>query len=182
VPPFNLLVLPFLPFFVFTKHKKRLRCINDSLVAIIFMPFACIAAAMFAVGNFLFAPIAYCRAIYNKGKFALRRQISCLSFVFFLALGLPMMYLAQVADLVYFFQHIYAFRKDYLQSKRIDGISLEAFNTLEAVVKREMRHLSENPKDPLFFRTKKLIQILRNELEVSKCIQSLIFGRFSSMK
>ena len=102
--------------------------------------------------------------------------------MFFFTLGLPMMYLAQIADLVYFMQHIYAFRTDYLQSKQIDGISIEAFNTLEAVVKREMRHPSDNFQDPLLYKAKKLIKILRYELEISKCIQSLIFGRFSSMK
>jgi len=73
VPPFNLLVLPFLPFFVLTKHKKRLRCINNSLTTIIFMPFACIAAVIFAVGNFLFAPVAYCCAFYFKVKLVLGR-------------------------------------------------------------------------------------------------------------
>jgi ferredoxin-NADP reductase len=93
-----------------------------------------------------------------------------------------MMILAQVADLVYFFQHIYAFRTDYLKPKQIDGISLEAFNTLEAVVKREMKHLSDNSHDPLFCRSTNLIKTLRDELEIAKCIQSLMFGRFSSMK
>jgi len=94
VPPFNLLILPFLPFFILIKNKKRLRCINDSLVAILFLPFGCIAAALFAVGNFLLAPIAYCSAIFQKGRYVLKRKISCFSFVYFITLGLPMMYLA----------------------------------------------------------------------------------------
>jgi len=182
VPPFNLIVLPFLPFFVLVRHKKRLRCLNNFLTTVIFLPFALLAAVTFAFGNFLLAPVAYIFGIYYKVKLAQRSKISCKNFVFFLALGLPMMYLTQIADFFYFLKHIYAFRTDYLQSKKIDGISIEAFNTLEAVVKREMRHPSDNFQDPMLYKAKKLIKIMRYELEISKCIQSLIFGRFSSMK
>jgi hypothetical protein len=153
VPPFNLFVLPFLPFFMFVKHKKRLSCLNNSLVSLSFLPFACFGAIIFAVGNFLFTPVAYCRAIFQKAKSLKQFKQNCSNFAYFLLLGLPMMYLTHVADFIYFFKHIYAFRMDYLRSKKIDGISLEAFNTLEAVIKREMKHLSENPNDPLYFKT-----------------------------
>jgi hypothetical protein len=77
VPPFNLLVLPFLPIFVFTRHKKRLRCLNNLLTGIIFLPFACAAAVIFAFGNFLLAPLAYCCGIWYKLKLLLRCEISC---------------------------------------------------------------------------------------------------------
>jgi hypothetical protein len=65
-------VLPFLPFFVLTRHKKNLRCLNNLLTGLIFFPFACAAASIFAVGNFLLAPVAYCCAIFYKVKLLLK--------------------------------------------------------------------------------------------------------------
>jgi len=123
VPPFNLFAFPFLPMFAFTKNKKKLRCLNNTLARVGFLPFACLATVCFAVINLLIAPVAYCITLFRKAK-QLHRMSHLLDFLFFLCLGLPMLLLSQAADLVHFFMHIYTFRKDYLPYKRIDGISL----------------------------------------------------------
>lgn len=67
-PPFNLLVLPFLPFFIMTKQKSKVRRVNNLLVKIIFFPFSLIYATFFSLGNFLMIPFAYCYTSYKKFK------------------------------------------------------------------------------------------------------------------
>ena len=79
--------------------------------------------------------------------------------------------------------HLYIYKHDELSSDVIGVISPEAFNTLEAVVQREVKTMKmKNPRDSLQIKSQKLIKILRNELEITTCIQSLIFGKFLSMK
>jgi len=91
--------------------------------------------------------------------------------------------MTQAADLFYFFKDIYSSNHDYLHTNYISVISPEAFNTLEAVVLRELQFRHNTSKsDPNSVKAKKLIKIIRNELEISKCFQSLIFGRFTSLK
>ena len=67
-PPFNLLVLPFLPFFAFTNKKTKVRRLNNALVKVIFFPFALIYASLFSLINILMWPLAYVVTIYRKAK------------------------------------------------------------------------------------------------------------------
>lgn len=86
-------------------------------------------------------------------------------------------------DVYYFIRHLYVYNQQKLASERIVPISAEAFNTLEAVVQREVKQLkARNPRDPLQMKTQDLLKILRTELEITTCIQSLIFGKFCSLK
>jgi hypothetical protein len=67
-PPFNLLVLPFLPFFALTNKKTKVRRLNNALVKVIFFPFALIYATLFSLINILMWPLAYVVTIYRKAK------------------------------------------------------------------------------------------------------------------
>jgi hypothetical protein len=67
-PPFNLLVLPFVPFFACTRKKRKLRRLNNNLVKFIFFPFALIYTAIFIIGNLLLMPFAYFKTCYDKIK------------------------------------------------------------------------------------------------------------------
>jgi len=67
-PPFNLLVLPFLPFFALTNKKTKVRRLNNALVKVIFFPFALIYASLFSLINILMWPLAYVVTIYRKAK------------------------------------------------------------------------------------------------------------------
>ena len=89
------------------------------------------------------APIAYLSNVFRSAKHLFKGDKGTReSFVFFLFLGLPIMVLAQAADLVYFLIHIYSSNHDYLANNHISAISPEAFNTLEAVVQRELRNMN----------------------------------------
>lgn len=82
-----------------------------------------------------------------------------------------MLLLSQFVDVFYFIQHLYAYNQQRLASERITPISAEAFNTLEALVQREVKKLkARNPRDPLQMKTQDLLKILRNELEITTCI------------
>lgn len=67
-PPFNFLVLPFLPFFAMTTKQTKVRRLNNILIKVIFFPFALIYAAVFSVCNLLMLPLAYIKTVYYKGK------------------------------------------------------------------------------------------------------------------
>jgi hypothetical protein len=55
-----------------------------------------------------------------------------------------------LVDVYYFIRHLYVYNQQKLASERIVPISAEAFNTLEAVVQREVKQLkARNPRDPL---------------------------------
>ncbi len=94
-----------------------------------------------------------------------------------------MLIASQVTDIYYFIIHLYQYNQQKLHSERVFAISTEAFNTLEAVVHREIKQLkARNSKDLLQMKTQELLRIIRNELEITTCIQSLIFGKFSSLR
>ena len=106
-----------------------------------------------------------------------------MNFVLFLIIGIPLLLASQVTDTYYFMVHLYYYNQQKLHSERIFAISVEAFNTLEAVVQREVKLLkARNPRSLLQMKTQDLLKIMRNELEITTCIQSLIFGKFTSMK
>lgn len=189
-PPFNLLVAPFTPIFAITRKKRKLRRLNNVLVKLIFMPFALIYASGFAIANLLMMPLAYLKTVYlkaalitSKNRELLQKRHLVGNLVFFIFLGLPMLLLSQITDFYYFLAHLYLYKQERLHSERIVAISPEAFNTLEAVVQREVKQLkARNPRDPLQMKTQDLLKTLRTELEITTCIQSLIFGKFCSLR
>ena len=65
-PPFNLFILPFLPIYLCNSKKKRLRKLNNTLVKIVFTPFALIYTAVFLICNILLIPFAYVYTCYKK--------------------------------------------------------------------------------------------------------------------
>lgn len=67
-PPFNLLVFPFLPLFIWGPKKKKLRCLNNTLASLIFLPFALLYAAFFAFCNLVLAPVAYVANVFRNFK------------------------------------------------------------------------------------------------------------------
>ena len=81
-----------------------------------------------------------------------------------------MLGVSQVVDIYYFIAHLYSYNQDNT-TDYISVISPEAFNTLEAIVQREVKLLKQkNPRDPLQMKSEILIKILRNELEIITCI------------
>ena len=82
-----------------------------------------------------------------------------------------MLLLSLIPDLFYFFKHLYHQKNEELSSEVINVISPEAFNTLEAVVQREVKvRKIKNPRDPLMMKSQNLIKILRQEMEIPTCI------------
>ena len=75
-PPFNLLVLPFLPFFWIARSKHTIRRLNNALVKIIFFPFALIYAMGFCAGNIVMLPFAYLFTVWTKLKIICDRHMA----------------------------------------------------------------------------------------------------------
>ena len=187
-PPFNFLVLPFLPFFALADKKSKVRRLNNILIRVIYFPFALIYATIFFILNILMLPIAYVVTTYRKASLIFVRELDktrqelVLNFLLFLTVGWVMLAISQVVDVYYFFLQLYSFHSGEISSDYVSVISPEAFNTLEAVVLREVKTLkTKNPRDPLQIKTQTLIKILRDELEIITCVQSLIFDNFISL-
>jgi hypothetical protein len=82
-----------------------------------------------------------------------------------------MLVLGLIPDTIYFVYHLFLQRNDELSSEVVNVISPEAFNTLEAVVQREVKvRKIKNPRDPLMMKSQNLIKILRQEMEIPTCI------------
>ena len=82
-----------------------------------------------------------------------------------------MLVLGLIPDSIYFVYHLFLQRNDELSSEVVNVISPEAFNTLEAVVQREVKvRKIKNPRDPLMMKSQNLIKILRQEMEIPTCI------------
>lgn len=176
-PPFNFLVMPFLPFFAFADKKSKVRRLNNILIRVIYFPFALIYAVIFSVVNILLLPVAYAVTTYRKASLIFVRELNktrrelVLNFLLFLAAGWILLGISQVVDAYYFFLQLYCFRTGEISSDYVSIISPEGFNTLEAVVLREVKTLrTKNPRDPLQMKTQTLIKILRDELEIITCV------------
>jgi hypothetical protein len=115
-PPFNLLVLPFLPFFACSRRKIKVRKLNNILVNIIYFPFALIYACVFSLVNILMLPIAYIITTYRKFRLIFIKQdkiaksMLVLNFFLFLAFGLLILTISQIVDIYYFIRHLYCFK------------------------------------------------------------------------
>ena len=82
-----------------------------------------------------------------------------------------MLILGLIPDTFYFLYHLFLQRNDELSSENVSVISPEAFNTLEAVVQREVKiRKIKNPRDPLMMKSQNLIKILRQEMEITTFI------------
>jgi hypothetical protein len=139
-PPFNLLVLPFMPLFIYTRHPKKVRRLNNILVKVIFSPFAIIYGVFFALGNLLMMPFAYVYVLYCKIKLVFHRDLvqerykRALSFLVYLMFGPVLLSVSQMVDIYYFFVHLFSIQTGNINSDLIRVISFEGFNTLEAIV------------------------------------------------
>jgi len=73
-----------------------------------------------------------------------------------------MLIVSQFTDFYYFIVHLYSYSPRKLELEKIFAISVEAFNTIEAVVQREVKKLKErNPRDLLQMKTNDLLKIMR---------------------
>ena len=103
--------------------------------------------------------------------------------VAFAVVGIPMLMISQLTDLYYFLEHLFTWRTEKLSDQKISTISIEAFTTLEAMISKEILRIEKiDCKSPQVMRTISLVKAVREELQISKCIQYLIFGNFQSMK
>jgi hypothetical protein len=176
-PPFNLFVLPFLPIFMLTRNKQRIRRLNNTLIKIIFFPFALIYASFFSMGNLIMMPVAFVCTVYFKFRVIFdrrmieQRKLLALRFLSYLVVGLPFLAISQVVDVYYFILHLYKFNQNEISAEIVPVISAEAFNTLEVVIQREIQLVKEtNFKDSMHMPTRDLIKTIREELEISTCI------------
>lgn len=71
-PPFNILSIPMIPFYLLVKDEDKLRKGNDILVKIMFAPLALAILLLFMALNLLLLPLAYLAAILKKVKLILQ--------------------------------------------------------------------------------------------------------------
>jgi len=120
---------------------------------------------------------AFCLTVYRKFKLLLRndddtqRRSLIVNFVTFLIFGAFFMSISLFVDIYYFIAHLYTFNNNAISSGFVSAISAEAFNTLEAVVQREVKRLKiQDLREPVNIQAHYLIKTLRTELEITTCI------------
>lgn len=128
-PPFNLIVLPFLPIFAMNKRKSKVRRLNNTLVKVIFFPFALIYAAIFGFCNILMMPFAYILNCYRKLKFIFHvsqeseKKENTIQLFIWLFGGMFMLIGSQFVDIYYFISHLYNFTKENITQDFLPVIS-----------------------------------------------------------
>lgn len=177
VPPFNVLMVPFTPIFYCVKNPRHLRVINKYLSMFAYLPIAVIMTIIFTVMNLLLIPFAYVFAVVHKIKLVTAPRIyrsrsdliKDLAFFFFFGWGL--LFLSQFTDAYYFMKHLFYWNAQKLDGTKVDSISISAFSKLEEIVKRETTKLhEEDNKTNYRMPTIRLIKVIREELEIQRCI------------
>ena len=67
-PPFNILSILMIPFYLLVKDEQTLRKGNDILVKVMFAPLALVFLTLFMALNLLLLPFAYLTAVVKKIK------------------------------------------------------------------------------------------------------------------
>ena len=99
-PPFNILALLMIPFYILVKNEERLVKVNDVFTKAMFFPIALSFTAMIIAVNLLLLPLAYFAAIWKKItliriKVKSEKVFDLVTFVF---LGVPLLLLVQIRD------------------------------------------------------------------------------------
>ena len=68
LPPFNMLALPMIPFYLFVKDEGKLTYVNNAFTKVMFAPFAFILMIFFLAFTLILLPFAYLSAIVKKIK------------------------------------------------------------------------------------------------------------------
>ena len=68
IPPFSILALLMIPFYMSVTNEKVLRKVNDWFTKIMFAPMALLITLVFMLGNIILLPFAYVVAIVKKVK------------------------------------------------------------------------------------------------------------------
>ena len=74
VPPFNMLALPMIPFYLMVKDEEKLLYYNDLFTKFMFAPVALISAFMFLGLSLLYLPFACFSAIIKKIKLICKQR------------------------------------------------------------------------------------------------------------
>jgi len=128
-PPFNLIGLPFIPFYLCVKDKSRLLKYNEFVCKVLFAPMSLIFLFCFTAVDLLMTPIAYIYALIHKLKLVFMSKTYrphkeiIRDFFIFLLLGPYMMLLNIPGDMYYFMKHIYSDKIAKLQNNKVSCIT-----------------------------------------------------------
>jgi len=193
-PPFNLLVLPLVPFYLLIENEVTLKSFNIIVCKILFVPYATIYTCVFIVFNLVMAPFGYLVAIFNKFKMlcssrvmkAFKRSTGTLvvDLLVFTICGPVMLLCSQVTDLFYFVLHLYSWKLKKLNDQgKICLITIEDLIVVETVTKAELARLyKENGGVDLSVPVAKFVVQVRDKMDVPMALTNLVFGPHVSLK
>lgn len=75
-PPFNILLLPIVPYFLMSKDVIFRRWVNKQVLKLLHLPVATLSVLTFTFMNLLFLPLAYGKAILHKALIFKRTKSS----------------------------------------------------------------------------------------------------------
>ena len=109
LPPFNILVVPFIPCLLSMTNETKLIEFNNNLSKIFYFPMAVLGCLIFTGMNLLLLPFAWLYLLLNKISIAYRarKNSNVLEVFIWLAFGLFFLFLAVFPDSFYFFIQIY---------------------------------------------------------------------------
>lgn len=109
IPPFNILVVPLLPWFIATTKPHRLMAFNRVVLRIFYFPIAIVSMLIFTVVNVALTPFAYIYALIHKVIILIRvpSGSAFLEVLVYLVFGLLFHALNILVDGLMFFRYGY---------------------------------------------------------------------------
>ena len=175
-PPFNLLIVPFVPFLLLLKSEK----LNSILLYVCYLPVMLIGFSMFMLASFIHLPFAYIllvihqfKIVINRGPLSFRSLITeLLVFLFVLFFGAPYIFILQSVDVAYFLITMFSKtlqKKSHLSKSDNNGyleIHPELFKLL-------VDKINSSTKE--YINIKELISFFREKMKISSQIFKLVF-------
>ena len=173
-PPFNLIALFLTPFIIFINNPKKL---NSFLFHLEYIPFLLLITPVYIALNLVLIPFGYLKGnILNlqqicRKKMEVTIQYRILRFFIFFFFGVIILLLNLWADLVLFVIHCYQHKLHYRKERvKIYKLTKDSFNKLYNKIEKELKNQNKIV-DP-----QSIVVHMREEIELSKYLQILIFG------
>ena len=106
-PPFNVMVIPFLPLFLFMDGNPKTKKCNDILLHVLYFPIAAACCAIFFALNLVLLPFGYIWSIIFKFNIMIsdlqKSYFECiLEIIFFMIVGGPFLFISMFRDFYFF--------------------------------------------------------------------------------
>ena len=94
IPPFSIFAFLLLPVYMCVRDKKKLECLTNTMYMALYSVVALVLSIYYMIANLIMMPFAYLKTIAHKINLVRMRKISGLDCLQYVAVGLPLLFVA----------------------------------------------------------------------------------------